>query len=78
MSDKPMIYEIRLKGHLGYHWEDWFEGALIKLKDNGETLLICPIVDQAALHGVLRKVRDLGITLISVSLAESDQPDTCL
>jgi hypothetical protein len=63
---QPMIYQIRIKGHLGREWTDWFEGLTITLEHNGETLLTGPVVDQAALHGVLRKVRDLGIPLLSV------------
>ena len=63
---QPLVYQIRLKGHLGPHWSDWFEGLTITLEDNGETLLTGPVVDQAALHGVLRKVRDLGMPLLSV------------
>jgi hypothetical protein len=64
---QPMVYQIRIKGHLGRHWIDWFEGLTITLEDNGETLLTGPVVDQAALHGVLRKVRDLAMPLVSVS-----------
>jgi hypothetical protein len=63
--DQPMVYQIRIKGHLGPRWTDWFEGMTITLEDNGETLLTGPVVDQAALHGLLRKVRDLGRPLIS-------------
>ena len=63
--DRPMIYQIRVEGHLGPRWTDWFGGMTITLEDNGETLLTGPVVDQAALHGLLRKVRDLGIPLIS-------------
>ena len=63
--DQPMIYQIRIKGHLGPRWTEWFEGMTITLEDNGETLLTGPVVDQAALHGLLRKVRDLGMPLIS-------------
>jgi hypothetical protein len=63
--DRPMVYQIRIKGHLGPRWTDWFEGLSITLEDNGDTLLTGPVVDQAALHGLLRKVRDLGIPLIS-------------
>jgi hypothetical protein len=63
--DQPMVYQIRIKGHLGPRWTDWFEGMTITLEDNGETLLTGPVVDQAALHGLLRKVRDLGMPLIS-------------
>jgi hypothetical protein len=63
--DQPMVYQIRIKGHLGPQWTDWFGGLTITLEDNGETLLTGPVVDQAALHGLLRKVRDLGMPLIS-------------
>ena len=60
-----MIYQIRIEGHLGPKWMEWFEGLTITLEDDGETLLTGPVVDQAALHGLLRKVRDLGMPLIS-------------
>jgi len=63
--DQPMVYQIRVKGHLGRQWTDWFEGMTITLEEGGDTLLTGPVVDQAALHGLLRKVRDLGIPLIS-------------
>ena len=63
--DQPMVYQIRIKGHLVPRWADWFGGLSITLEDNGETLLTGPVVDQAALHGLLRKVRDLGMPLIS-------------
>ncbi len=63
--DQPMVYQIRIKGHLGRQWTNWFEGLTITLEDNGDTILTGPVVDQAALHGLLRKVRDLGIPLIS-------------
>jgi hypothetical protein len=62
----PLVYQIRIKGHLAPHWSDWFEGLTITLEANGDTLLTGPVVDQAALYGVLRKVRDLGIPLLSV------------
>jgi hypothetical protein len=64
--DQPMVYQIRLKGHLGPGWADWFGGLAVTLEEGGETLLTGPVVDQAALHGLLRKVRDLGMPLISV------------
>jgi hypothetical protein len=73
---EPERYEIRIKGHLDDKWADWFEGLTITREDNGETLLIGPVVDQAALHGVLRKVRDLGIPLLSVSRIEPGQAET--
>ena len=63
--DQPMVYQIRIEGHLGPKWTDWFGDVSITLEDNGETLLTGPVVDQAALHGLLRKVRDLGMPLIS-------------
>jgi hypothetical protein len=63
--DEPMVYQIRIKGHLDRRWTDWFGGLSITLEDNGDILLAGPVVDQAALHGLLRKVRDLGMPLIS-------------
>jgi hypothetical protein len=62
---ESMVYQIRIKGHLGPQWTDWFGGLTITLEGNGDTLLTGPVVDQAALHGLLRKVRDLGMPLIS-------------
>jgi hypothetical protein len=67
---RPMIYQIRIKGHLDPRWSEWFGGLTITLEDNGDTLLSGPVVDQAALHGLLRKVRDLGMQLISVNSIE--------
>jgi len=64
---QPMIYQIRLKGHLGCEWTDWFEGLTVTPEEDGDTLLTGPVVDQAALYGLLRKVRDLGMTLVSVN-----------
>ncbi len=61
------VYQIRIKGHLGSQWTDWFGGLTITLEDNGDTLLTGPVVDQAALHGLLKKVRDLGMPLVSIS-----------
>jgi hypothetical protein len=72
---EPELYEIRLKGHLENQWAAWFEGLTITALDNGETLLTGPVVDQAALHGLLRKVRDVGIPLLSVTLVRSSQAD---
>ena len=63
---QPLVYQIRIKGHLGRDWTDWFEGLSITLEDNGETLLTGPVIDQAALHGLLKKVRDVGMPLLSV------------
>jgi hypothetical protein len=72
---QPMIYEIRVKGHLGCQWTDWFGGLAITLEDNGETLLTGPVIDQAALHRLLRKVRNLGMPLLSVNHIQSGQAD---
>ncbi len=74
--DQPWCCEIRLEGHLDERWTDWFEGLTITREANGETRLTGPVVDQAALHGLLRKVRDLGLPLISVNRLEPDQIDT--
>ena len=60
------VYEIRIRGHLGDEWADWFGGMTITMEENGETLLTGPVVDQAALHGLLKRVRDLGMPLLSV------------
>ena len=68
--DQPMVYQIRVKGHLGPRWTEWFGDMTITLEDNGDTLLSGPVVDQAALHGLLRKVRDLGMPLISAIRVE--------
>jgi hypothetical protein len=64
---QPMAYQIRIKGHLGRQWTDWFSGLAITLEDSGDTLLTGAVVDQAALHALLRTVRDLGMPLVSVS-----------
>jgi hypothetical protein len=72
---QPQVYQIRIKGHLGYQWMEWFEGLSITLTDNGETLLTGPLIDQAALHGVLKKVRDLALPLISVNRVKPSQED---
>ena len=73
---QPVVYQIRLKGHLGSQWTDWFEGLTITLEDNGDTLLTGPVIDQAALHGLLKKIRDLGMPLVSVSPVEPGPPTT--
>jgi hypothetical protein len=73
--DQPAVYQIRLKGHLGCQWADWFEGLTITLEEGGNTLLTGLVVDQAALHGLLRKVRDLGMPLLSVNRVEPGLAD---
>lgn len=73
---QPPAYEIRIKGHLGRQWTDWFGGLTITLEDDGYTVITGPIVDQAALHGLLKKVRDLGTPLISVNRVRPDQADS--
>ena len=70
---QPPVYQIRVKGRLGPRWTDWFEGLTITPAGNGDTLLTGPVVDQAALHGLLRRVRDLGLPLLSVMHVEADQ-----
>jgi hypothetical protein len=70
---QPGRYEIRLKGHLDDKWAEWFEGLTITREDNGETRLRGLVVDQAALHGLLRKVRDLGLPLVAVMHIEPEQ-----
>ena len=72
---EPIVYQIRIKGHLDRQWTDWFEGLTITLADNGDTLLTGPVVDQAALHGLLKKVRDLGTPLVSVVRVKPGQAD---
>ena len=69
-SSQPTIYQIRIKSHLDSDWTDWFEGLTITLEEDGNTLLTGPVVDQAALHGLLKKVRDLGMLLVSVNPVE--------
>jgi hypothetical protein len=72
---KPMIYQIRIKGHLGREWTEWFGGLTLTDLDNGETLLTGPVVDQAALYGLLRKVRDIAMPLLAVNCVTPDQSD---
>lgn len=68
-------YELRVKGHLDARWADWFDGLSLTHASDGTTLIHGPVADQAALHGVLQKLRDLGLPLVSVTQAEPDQPD---
>ena len=74
-SCQPPIYQIRIKGHLSRQWTDWFEGLTITLEEDGDMLITGPVVDQAALHGLLKKVRDLGMPLVSVNRVETGRPD---
>jgi hypothetical protein len=74
--NEPLVYQIRIKGHLGAQWSDWFEGLTLTLEDDGDTLLTGPLVDQSALHGLLKKVRDLGMPLISVIPMNHNQAGT--
>jgi hypothetical protein len=69
----PNVYEIRIKGQLDSQWADWFEGLTITLEENGDTLLTGPVIDQAALHGLLKKVRDLGLPLVSVNRVQLNE-----
>jgi hypothetical protein len=69
------VYEIRIDGRLDARWQDWFDGMTVTLDDHGDTLLSGPVVDQAALHGLLKKVRDLGLPLLSVIRVETGQGD---
>ncbi len=74
-ADQPMVYEIRIKGYLSHLWAGWFEGLTITLEDNGNTLLTGTVIDQSALHGILKKVRDLGMPLLSVNTVRSGLQD---
>jgi len=70
---QPTLFCIRIEGHLGDEWGEWFEGLTISREEDGQTLLVGPVVDQAALHGLLKRVRDLGMPLLSVNRVEHDQ-----
>ena len=71
-NEKVRIYQIRIEGQLGQQWTDWFDGLSIAPGENGTTLLTGPVIDQSALHGLLKKVRDLGAPLVSVNRMETD------
>lgn len=73
VADEPGVYQIRMKGHLGHEWAAWFEGLTVTLEGGGNTLLTGLVMDQAALHGLLKKIRDLGMPLISVNRAGRDE-----
>ena len=70
-----MVYQIRIRGHLDARWTDWFDGLTITLEEGGDTLLTGPVVDQAALHGLLKKVRDSGMPLLSVKSVDPGRQD---
>ena len=72
---EPGLYEIRIVGHLDSRWADWFEGLSFTHQSDGTTILCGPVVDQAALHGLLRRVRDLGLPLVSVTLLEPERAE---
>lgn len=77
MNEKPSLvaqetYHVRVKGHLDLKWKDWFDGFSITHQAHNETLLVGTVEDQAALHGLLAKIRDLGLSLLSVALAEDE------
>jgi hypothetical protein len=71
--DKPEVYQIRVKGILDEKWSDWFDGLTITRQANGETLMTGPVVDQAALHGLLNKIRDIGLPLLSLNRVKSEE-----
>lgn len=75
-SGGPMVYAIRIQGHLGRHWLASFGDATLTLEAGGDTLLTCTVADQAALHAILRKVRDLGLPLLAVTRLESPPPSS--
>jgi hypothetical protein len=77
-SSQPTIYQIRIEGHLDDQWTDWFSGLAIALEENGDTLLSGSIADQAALFGLLKKVRDLGMPLLSLNRIEPCKSDMAL
>jgi hypothetical protein len=74
-QSQPMIYQIRIKGHVDEQWTSWFGGLTITLEESGDTLLIGPVPDQAALFGLLRRVRDVGMPLVSVNRVDTGNQD---
>lgn len=66
-ANQPLVYQIRIKGHLSQQWKEWFDGLTITWEEDGNTLLSGPVADQAALHGILKRIRDLGAPLLSVN-----------
>ena len=76
LVDEPFVYEIHIAGHLPSRWSAWFEGLAVAPEPDGTTRLSGPVVDQAALYGLLKKVRDTGLTLIAVNQIPSQQEQT--
>ena len=74
--EQPRVYQITVEGHLHPQWTVWFDGMSIALGESGETVLTGPVCDQAALHGLFKKVRDLGMPLLSVQCIDSGAPAT--
>jgi hypothetical protein len=74
-ADQQTVYQIRIEGHLGRQRMDWFEGLTITLEEDGNTLLTGPVIDQSALHGILKKIRDLGMPLLLVNSVETATQD---
>ena len=72
VRDQPKVFQIRIQGHLSRQWTDWFEGLTITLEEDGNTLLSGRVVDQSALHGILKKIRNLGMPLLSVNSVDPD------
>jgi hypothetical protein len=72
ISNKPALYEIRVKGNLDPQWTDWFDGFALTVQENDETLLTGPVADQPALHGLLARIRDLGLPLLSVQQVKEE------
>jgi hypothetical protein len=77
-AGQSMVYQFRIKGHLDRQWEDWFDGLTITWEEDGNTLLTGIVIDQAALHGLLKKVRDLSMPLLSVNRVNSNQVDASI
>lgn len=71
-ADRSVFYQIRIQGHLGQHWATWFDGLTLILEEDGNTLLSGSVADQSALHGILKKIRDLGMPLLSVNFVDPD------
>jgi hypothetical protein len=75
--EEPKIFEIRVQGHLSQQWQGWFDGLTITLEEDGNTLLRGPVVDQSALHGALKKIRNLNMPLLSVNSTDPDPAANC-